>query len=151
MSAITSGFMIFRRLSCARAVFTALGSLGLKTRDGWPWFVIAAQTGKPITIYGDGKQVRDVLFVEDLLDAYDAALSRLDVTAGKVYNVGGGSDKTLSVWKQFGPILEELAGRKIETRWGDWRPGDQRIYISDIRKAQKELGLEPEGQPAGRY
>lgn len=112
--------------------------------QGWvAWFIIAAVTGKPITIYGDGKQVRDLLYVEDLLNAYDAALDHLDTAAGQVYNIGGGADKTMSVWLEFGPILEKLFGRPVEVAHSDWRPGDQRIYVSDIRKAQSELGWTP--------
>ncbi len=112
--------------------------------QGWvAWFIIAAVTGKPITIYGDGKQVRDLLYVEDLLNAYDAALQHMDTAAGQIYNVGGGADKTMSVWLEFGPILEKLFGRPIRVAHSDWRPGDQRIYVSDIRKAEAELGWRP--------
>jgi CDP-paratose 2-epimerase len=108
--------------------------------QGWvAWFVIAAVLGKPITIYGDGKQVRDVLYVEDLLNADDAAIQHIDQAAGRVYNIGGGRKFTLSIWKQFGPMLEELLGKKIEVAYDEWRPGDQLVYVSDIRKAQKEL------------
>ncbi len=112
--------------------------------QGWiAWFIIAAETGKPISIYGDGKQVRDVLFVEDLLDAYDAAIARIDRAAGQVFNIGGGTGNMLSVWTEFGPLLEELRGAPIPVRRGDWRPGDQKIYVSDIRKAQDMLGWTP--------
>ena len=113
--------------------------------QGWvAWFVIAAVLGKPITIYGDGKQVRDVLYVDDLLDAYDAAIDRINVAAGRVYNVGGGPENTLSIWRQFGPMLESLLGEEIPVSHDDWRPGDQRVYVSDIRKAQRELGWQPQ-------
>ena len=112
--------------------------------QGWiAWLIIAAVTGRPITIYGDGKQIRDVLFVEDLLDAYDAAIANIDVAAGQVYNVGGGSTRTMSVWVEFRPILERLLGRPVQVSFSDWRPGDQRVYISDVRKAQRELGWCP--------
>ena len=112
--------------------------------QGWvAWFVIAAIMGRPITIYGDGKQVRDVLFVEDLLDAYDLALENLSIAKGQVYNVGGGADNTLSIWREFGPLLEELVGHEIPVTWDDWRPGDQRVFIADTRKAKRELGWEP--------
>lgn len=112
--------------------------------QGWvAWFVIAAITGRPISIYGDGKQVRDVLFIEDLLDVYDLAIANPGVSAGKVYNIGGGADKTISVWKEFGPLLEKLTGKSIPVGWGDWRPGDQKVYVSDIRKAETELGWKP--------
>lgn len=112
--------------------------------QGWvAWFIIAALLGKPITIYGNGKQVRDVLFVEDLLDAYDAAITHIDRAAGEVYNVGGGPAHQLSIWREFEPLLAELLGREIPVAWDDWRPGDQRIYVSDIRKAARELGWQP--------
>lgn len=112
--------------------------------QGWvAWFVIAAVKGLPITIYGDGKQVRDVLFIDDLLDAYDLALAKIDRAAGEVYNIGGGPEKTISIWREFGPMLEKLIGKPIPTSMGDWRPGDQRVYISDIRKAGTELGWTP--------
>jgi len=112
--------------------------------QGWvAWFVIAAITGRPITIYGDGKQVRDILFVEDLLDAYDAALAAPEKAAGQIFNVGGGKDNTISIWLEFKPILEKLLGKEIPVSWSDWRPGDQPVYISDIRKARRILGWQP--------
>jgi len=112
--------------------------------QGWvAWFVIAAVTGRPITIYGDGKQVRDVLHVDDLLNAYDAAIEKIDITAGGVYNLGGGPRNVLSVWAEFGPMLEKLVGHKIEIGRGDWRPGDQRVFYADVGKAARELGWSP--------
>jgi CDP-paratose 2-epimerase len=112
--------------------------------QGWvAWFVIAAITGRPITIYGDGKQVRDVLFVEDLLDAYDGVQTCIGKAAGQVYNVGGGSDKTLAIWTEFEPILEKLLGRKLNVARSTWRPGDQKIFVADIRKAASELNWSP--------
>lgn len=112
--------------------------------QGWvAWFIIAAITGHPISIYGNGKQVRDILFVDDLLNAYDAALQHPDKAAGQIFNVGGGRENTISVWLEFAPLLEKLLGKKIEVSWGDWRPGDQPVYISDIRKAQQVLGWSP--------
>ena len=112
--------------------------------QGWvAWFIIAAVMNRPITIYGDGKQVRDLLYVEDLLDGYDIAIQRIDQAAGKVYNLGGGPENTLSVWSEFRPLLERLLGRTINVHTGDWRPGDQRIFVSDIRKAAQELDWHP--------
>lgn len=112
--------------------------------QGWlAWLIIAAVTGRPITIYGDGKQVRDVLHVEDLLNAYDAAIERIDQVRGEVYNMGGGPRNVLAVWAEFGPMLEKLLGRKIPVTYADWRPGDQRVFYADYRKAQRELGWEP--------
>lgn len=112
--------------------------------QGWvAWFVIAADNGKPITIYGNGKQVRDLLFIEDLLNMYDASISQIEASAGKVYNVGGGSDNTIAIWTEFAPHLEKLIGHEIAIDHADWRPGDQRIFVSDIRKASMELDWQP--------
>jgi CDP-paratose 2-epimerase len=112
--------------------------------QGWlAWMMIAAVTGKQITVYGDGKQVRDVLHVNDLLDAYDLAVEKIDDLKGEVYNVGGGTRNVLAIWAEFGPILERLMGRKIEVARDDWRPGDQRVFYADFRKAKRELGWEP--------
>jgi CDP-paratose 2-epimerase len=112
--------------------------------QGWvAWFLIAAVTGRPITIYGDGKQVRDVLWVEDLLDLYDRAVEQIDVAAGQVYNVGGGPENTLAVWHELGPMLQDLLGREVEVAREDWRPGDQRIFVADVRRAERELGWRP--------
>jgi len=112
--------------------------------QGWiAWMTIAAVTGKQITIYGDGKQVRDVLFVDDLLDAYDAAIEKIDMAAGKVYNIGGGAGNVMSVWVEFKPLLEKLLGKEIPVARGDWRPGDQKVFYADIRKAERELGWKP--------
>ncbi len=112
--------------------------------QGWlAWFVIAARLGHPITIYGDGKQVRDVLFVDDLIGAMRAAIAAIDVTAGQVYNMGGGPSNSLSVWREFGPMLEGLLGSAIDVDFKEWRPGDQKIYISDVRKAHEIFGWSP--------
>jgi len=112
--------------------------------QGWlAHFVIAVQTGRPIAIYGNGKQVRDMLYVDDLVRAYLLAVERIDVAAGKIYNVGGGPANTLSIWAETGPLLERLAGRSIPVRYGDWRPGDQPVCVMDITKAEQELGWRP--------
>ena len=112
--------------------------------QGWiAWFIIAALLARPITIYGDGKQVRDVLYIEDLLDAYDAAVARRERVAGQIYNIGGGPAHQLAIWREFGPLLEAALGRPIPVAWEAWRPGDQRIYVSDIRKAARELDWQP--------
>lgn len=112
--------------------------------QGWiAWMMIAAVTGRKITIYGDGKQVRDILHVNDLLNAYDAAIEKIDVAKGQVYNIGGGKRNVMSIWVEFGPILERLLGKKIDVAREDWRPGDQRAFYADLRKLKNELGWEP--------
>lgn len=112
--------------------------------QGWvAWFIIAAVMGRDITIYGDGKQVRDILHVDDLLDAYDLVVEKIDVAKGQVYNLGGGPANVMSIWAEFGPRLEKLLGEEIEVARGDWRPGDQKVFYADISKAKRELGWEP--------
>lgn len=113
--------------------------------QGWlAHFMIAAQTGKPITIYGNGKQVRDILFVDDLVRAFRLAVRKIDKSAGQVFNIGGGPDNTLAVWLEFREMLADLKGAKIPARFDEWRPGDQPCYVSDIRKAKQTLGWEPQ-------
>ena len=112
--------------------------------QGWvAWFVIAALTGKPVHIYGNGKQVRDLLYVDDLTDAFMLAAAKRRQVAGRVYNVGGGAENTLSIWAEFGPMLEALTGRPIPVEYADWRPGDQPVYISDISAIRRDLGWTP--------
>jgi CDP-paratose 2-epimerase len=112
--------------------------------QGWlAHFMIAAATGQPITIYGDGKQVRDVLFVDDLVRAFRLAVEKIETTAGQVYNIGGGPANTLAVWREFGELLAELKDAPIPVRFDSWRPGDQPCYVSDIRKAGRHLGWRP--------
>ena len=117
--------------------------LGVEDQGWVAWLVIAAVTGKPITIYGDGKQVRDVLFIDDLLDMYDAVVAHSDTAAGQVYNVGGGPERILSIWAEFGPMLEQLTGQPLPVSYQDWRPGDQLVCVLNTDKARRELGWSP--------
>ena len=113
--------------------------------QGWAaHFVIAALLDRPLTIYGNGKQVRDMLYIDDLIRVYLAALDNIDQASGQIYNIGGGMQNTLSIWSEFRPILENLIGRTIRFDQSDWRPGDQLIYVSDIRKAARELRWQPQ-------
>jgi CDP-paratose 2-epimerase len=112
--------------------------------QGWvAWFVIAALTNRLIKIYGNGKQVRDLLYIDDLLDAYDLAIGHSDIVAGEVFNIGGGNSNAISIHTEFFPILEKMLGKRIQVEWGDWRPGDQKIYVSDIQKAFEILKWKP--------
>jgi CDP-paratose 2-epimerase len=116
--------------------------------QGWvAWFSICAAMGRPVTIYGDGKQTRDVLWVDDLVDAYLAGVARGDQVKGQAFNMGGGADNQLSLVE----LMEELArlsGRPLEHRFADWRPGDQRVFVADTRKAQKLLDWRPKVSPS---
>lgn len=115
--------------------------------QGWlAWFINALLFEKPVTIYGDGKQVRDVLYVDDVLDAYDKALMNINETRGKAFNIGGGTDYSLSIWELF-EILEKLSNKKFKYTFGDWRPGDQKAYISDISKAKNSFDWCPKVSP----
>lgn len=118
--------------------------------QGWvAWFAIASMLGRDITIFGDGKQVRDVLHVDDLLRAYEAAIRAPDRVAQQAFNVGGGPGQLLSLLDLV-KMLESRLGRSIPLRWDDWRPGDQQVYVSDIRKLDTTLGWKPEiGVKAG--
>jgi CDP-paratose 2-epimerase len=116
--------------------------------QGWvAWFIIAAVLGKLTSIYGNGKQVRDLLYVDDLIDAYMLAIKNKASMKSKVYNLGGGTKFSLSIWEEFGPILEGLIGNEIPITKKGWRQGDQPIYISDIRLVEKELGWQPKIAP----
>ena len=115
--------------------------------QGWvAWFTMRALMDLPVTIYGDGKQVRDVLYVEDLVAAFDAAVAHIDRTAGQVYNIGGGPAYTLSLLDLM-ELLGKTAGRKMQHSFDAWRPGDQRVYISDVRKAARDFGWRPAVSP----
>ena len=81
--------------------------------------------------------------MEDLLNAYDAAIAQIDKAKGQVYNMGGGAGNVLAVWSEFGPMLEKLLGHSIPVARGDWRPGDQRVFYADYSKAERELGWKP--------
>lgn len=111
--------------------------------QGWvAWFIIATVTGQPITIYGNGKQVRDLLYVGDLVQLYDVIFQNINSVTGTIFNIGGGPDNTLSLL-EFLKILGEKKGQSIPYTTGGTRPGDQPIYVSDISYAQKVLGWVP--------
>jgi CDP-paratose 2-epimerase len=112
--------------------------------QGWvAHFALTGLRGGEITIYGDGKQVRDLLYVDDLVDSMMTCVARIDRTSGEIYNIGGGPDNTISVWAELHAPLAKLIGKLPGVTYGAFRPGDQLVYISDIRKAQQELGWAP--------
>jgi CDP-paratose 2-epimerase len=117
--------------------------LGVEEQDWMAHVCITALLGRPIYICGNGKQVHDVLWIDDLIAAYEAAAARINVAAGQVYNIGGGPENTVSIWAEFGPALEMLVGHRITVVYGSWQPGEQLIYVSDIRKAARDLGWRP--------
>ena len=110
--------------------------------QGWvAWFMIASRLGHPVTIFGDGKQVRDILFIDDLLDAYDAAFASSPRIAGRVFNIGGGPGNIISLLDLMDYI--EKRARRLPHTFAAWRPGDQKIFVSDIRSAYAEFGWAP--------
>ena len=112
--------------------------------QGWvAWFTIATLLGKPLTMYGNGKQVRDVLYVTDLVRAFDAFVQKRDKLHHGVYNIGGGIEKTVSLLELL-DILEDITGKRSVIKYDDWRPSDQKVYISEISKAIRELDWMPE-------
>lgn len=111
--------------------------------QGWvAWFVIAAIMGRQLTIYGDGKQSRDILWIDDLVKAYDAAIKHRKEVSGQAFNIGGGQKNTISL---LGLItqLENIIQKPISISWGKWRSGDQLAYSSNIAKAKHLLNWEP--------
>jgi CDP-paratose 2-epimerase len=103
-------------------------------------FLIRAMAGEPINIFGDGRQVRDILFVADAVDAYLAAWRKIDVVQGSPFNLGGGPDNAVSLLQLLDHI-RDLTGRRVETLFFPARAGDQRYYVSDARRALSQLGL----------
>ncbi|MDB6123171.1 MAG: sugar nucleotide epimerase [Pedosphaera sp.] len=111
--------------------------------QGWvAHFLIKALEGSPINIFGDGRQVRDILFVEDLIDAFLLAHDHMDTLAGEAFNIGGGPANTISLLELL-DIICELQGHRPETQFADWRSADQRYYVSDIQKFSTATGWSP--------
>ena len=115
--------------------------------QGWvAHFAIQALNGDPITIYGDGKQVRDVLFAEDLVEAMLLASARAQDLSGRAFNIGGGARNCMSLLELLG-MLEELTGQTPDVSFDDWRPGDQRYYVSDTSAFTAATGWRPRVSP----
>jgi CDP-paratose 2-epimerase len=111
--------------------------------QGWvAHFLIRALKGEPITIYGNGKQVRDILFVDDLVDAFLAAQANMATLAGRAFNIGGGADKTVSLLELV-ELIEMLEKRPVQLSFGPWRTGDQRYYVSDHQAFTRATGWAP--------
>jgi len=112
--------------------------------QGWVAYLAKAfLKGWPITLYGTGKQVRDLLYVDDLIEAYMKAVKKIDKVKGEVYNIGGGRQNAMSVLEVIG-LLGELSGKKTKLKRAKARPGDQKVFISDNRKVEKVLDWQQE-------
>lgn len=125
------------RLSCTYGI----RQFGFEDQGWVAWFIIAAILGKPITIYGNGKQVRDLLYAADLVEAFDRFIES-DLKGPHVFNVGGGVENTASLL-EFVNKIESFTGKKLDISYDDWRPSDQKVYVSDISKLKRVLDWQP--------
>ena len=112
--------------------------------QGWvAHFLMRVLAGKPITLYGNGLQVRDVLFVDDLVNALLLAQTHMPMLAGQVFNIGGGPANSTSLLEMLA-LIAEIHGRKPVIRFAAWRPGDQKYYASDIQRFSAATGWAPQ-------
>jgi CDP-paratose 2-epimerase len=126
------------RMSC----IAGPGQFGNEDQGWVAHFVYSAMLGAPVTIYGDGMQVRDVLAVGDLLDGFERARANLAVTRGQIYNVGGGPVNTISLLELLDRIAE-LTGTRLGCDFERSRPGDQLVYVTDHSKLTRDTGWRP--------
>jgi CDP-paratose 2-epimerase len=105
-------------------------------------FLIRSIEGQPITLYGDGMQVRDILFIDDLIEALLLAQTHMPKLSGQAFNIGGGPAQTISL-RELIELIAELHGESPVVRAADWRPGDQRYYVSDTRRFRAATGWAP--------
>jgi CDP-paratose 2-epimerase len=128
--------------ACVLRMSCIYGPRQMGTEDqGWvAHFLIRALAGEPITVYGDGRQVRDILYVDDAVAAYLAAFRRIADVSGRAFNLGGGPANAVSL-RQVIARIEEMLRRKVAVTYDDWRAGDQRYYVSDVAAARQALGL----------
>jgi CDP-paratose 2-epimerase len=126
------------RMSCI------YGTRQFGTEDqGWvAHFARSILSDTPITVYGDGYQVRDILWIGDLVTALRRGMERIEHTDGEVFNIGGGARNAVSV-RGVIRALEEITGRQVPVLTAPWRPGDQKIYVSDTRRAGERIDWEP--------
>ncbi len=112
--------------------------------QGWvAHFLYSALRGVPVVIYGDGCQLRDVLCVHDLLRAMELARQNAQLTAGQIYNIGGGPENTISL-RELIEEVEQMTGRELAYQWDERRPGDQLVYVTDFSKLRRHTDWEPQ-------
>lgn len=128
--------------TCVLRMSCIYGQRQMGTEDqGWvAHFLIRSLKGEPISIYGDGCQVRDVLDISDAVEAYSSAWKHIGAVQGRAFNLGGGPGNSISL-RQLVAHIQEVIGRPVETDYSDWRAGDQRYYVSDTRLVTQALGL----------
>jgi len=122
-------------------LYDNLSRLGSEANLRW---LCASHGSDAFTIYGNGKQVRDLLHVDDLVRTFGLATDRIVSTAGQAYNLGGGPENTLSVWAEFSPQRSEILSRPVApAAYQGWRSGDQPVFVADAGKAAPEFGWTP--------
>lgn len=128
--------------TCVIRMSCIYGQRQMGTEDqGWvAHFLIRALEGRPITLYGDGHQVRDILDVSNAVDAYMQAWRRIDRVQGRAFNLGGGPANAISL-RQLLAHIADLVGHEVDVTYSDWRAGDQRYFVADTRAAEEALGL----------
>ena len=116
--------------------------------QGWvAHFLYSALHGRPLVIYGDGRQMRDLLYIDDLLRAFELAREHQRQTAGQVFNIGGGAEHAVSLLKLISDV-EQLTGRNVDYAFDESRPGDQLLYITDTSRFEEVTGWKPNVRPA---
>ena len=130
--------------SCVLRMSCIYGPRQRGTEDqGWlAHFLYSVLAGRPISIYGDGRQVRDVLYVDDAVDAYLGAWANMRAVSGQAFNLGGGPANAVTLLQVLAE-LGEITGRTPDLRFSDWRPGDQRYFVADSGRAAEAFGLQP--------
>jgi CDP-paratose 2-epimerase len=112
--------------------------------QGWiAHFVLSALRGEPLTIYGDGYQVRDALFVSDAVEAWLAVLRNIDTTRSHIFNLGGGEANSVSLLELIN-LIEQLTGCTVRHDFAEWRPGDQPWYVTDTSALSAAVGWKPQ-------
>ena len=133
--------------ACVLRMSCIYGPRQMGTEDqGWlAHFLLSMLAGRTISIYGDGRQVRDALYVDDAVEAYLACWARIGAVSGRALNLGGGVDNAVTLRAAL-TELEAVTGRRAQLAFEEWRPGDQRYFVADSREAARVLGL---GAPVG--
>ncbi|MFN3522513.1 MAG: NAD-dependent epimerase/dehydratase family protein [Phenylobacterium sp.] len=128
--------------TCVMRMSCIYGPRQMGTEDqGWvAHFLIRALQGRGVKIFGDGRQVRDILHVRDAVEAYLRALSCIDKVSGRAFNLGGGVDNAVTLLDVIASI-DEIVGRRTQVSFHPWRQGDQRYYVSDVRRVSQALDL----------
>ena len=142
MCATTRGFTTCQLSCCALSCIAGPRQFGTEDQGWVAHFLYSVLERKPITIYGDGFQVRDVLHVHDLVEAMQAVRRELRITSGQVFNIGGGPGRAISVVEMLRAIAAETGVEPV-LQYRQTRPGDQPLYVSSLVKLTQQTGWQP--------